>query len=119
VNQGAMKIQQRRWFECNRRLQETVRPDPQRAQAGDQSVPYAQIGRTSAGAIHDQQLMFDENRFRNHRPQTSRLGDPENGRNEMEQKNDQIAHARMVTREEDDGLWPNLEFASHRLKLYF
>jgi len=70
-----------------------VRPDPQRAQAGDQSVPYAEIGRTAAGAIHDQKLVFDQDGFRNDRTQSSRLGDPENGRDEMDKENSQIVHA--------------------------
>jgi hypothetical protein len=61
--------------------------------------------------------MFDENGFRNHRTQSSRLGDAENGRNEMDEEDNQIAHGRIVTSEEDDDVWPELEFATHTTKL--
>ena len=70
-----------------------MRPDPQRAQAGDQSVPYAEIGRTAAGTIHDQKLVFDQDGFCNDRTQSSRLGDAESGRDEMDKENSQIVHA--------------------------
>ena len=45
------------------------------------------------------------------------MGDAENGRNEMHGEDNQIAHARIVTSEEDDDVWPELEFATHTTKL--
>ena len=54
--------------------------------------------------------MFDENGFRNHRPQTSGPSDPENGGDEMDEENNQIAHGKW-SREERLGSWPKVEFA--------
>jgi len=67
-----------------------------------------------AGAIHDQELMFDENRLGNYRTQTSGSEEPQNGAKEMNQENNQIVHTLMAARGEDSGFWPNLEFARHR-----
>jgi hypothetical protein len=35
----------------------------------------------------------------------------------MDEENNEIAHARMVTREGDGGFWPDLEFGTHRRKV--
>jgi hypothetical protein len=67
-----------------------------------------------AGAIHDQELMFDEHGLGNYRTQTSGSSEPQNGGDEMNQENNQIVHVRMVAREEDSGFWPVLEFARDR-----
>lgn len=42
------------------------------AQTGDNAIGRAQVGRTLAFAIEDQELMFDEHRFGNHATGTSR-----------------------------------------------
>jgi len=70
-----------------------------------------------AGAIHDQELMFDEHGLGNYRTQTSGSSEPQNGGDEMNQENNQIVHVRVVAREQDSGFWPNLEFAMHTLRL--
>jgi hypothetical protein len=46
-----------------------------------------------ARAIHDQELMFDKNGLGKHRTQTSGTDEPENGRDEINHKNHEIAHA--------------------------
>jgi len=38
LNQSTMKIQQSRWFECDRRSQEPIRPDPHRTESSDQPI---------------------------------------------------------------------------------
>jgi hypothetical protein len=66
-----------------------------------------------AGAIHNQELMFDEHGLGDYRTQTSGSSEPQNGGDEMNQENNHIVHFRMVAREQDSGFWPNLEFAMH------
>jgi hypothetical protein len=90
LNQSAMEIQQSRWFEYDRRWQETFRPDLQRTQTGDQPIQTQRLGarRRERFTIKS----FDENGLRHHRTYTSRPGDPESGRNDMDEENKQIAH---------------------------
>jgi hypothetical protein len=90
---------------------EATRLDPERTESRDQPIRHAEIGCAAAGTIHDQELMFDENRLGNYRTQTSGSGEPQNGGEEMNQENNQIVHIRMVATEEDSGFWANLEFA--------
>ena len=103
-----MEIQQSTWFEYNRRSQETFRPDPQRTHAGDEPIQNAEIGCAPAAAIHDQKLMFNENGLGKDRMQAAGTDEPENCGDEMDQQNNEIAHARIVTGQEYGRFSPNL-----------
>ena len=103
-----MEIQQSRWFECDRRAQETFRPDPQRTHAGDEPIRNAEIGCAPAAAIHDQKLMFNENGLGKDRTQAAGTDEPENCGDEMDQENKEIAHVRIVTGQEYGRFSPNL-----------
>jgi hypothetical protein len=48
------------------------------------------------GAIHDQELVFEEKRLRNDGTDAARTEQPSQDGNEMDEKNGQIAHRRMV-----------------------
>jgi hypothetical protein len=52
--------------------------------------------------------MFDENGFRNHRPYTTGASDSENGGDEIDEENNQIAHRHMVQGQKKAGFWQNL-----------
>ena len=53
------------------------------AQTGDNAIGRAQVGRTLASAIEDQELMFDEHRFGNHATGASRHCQSEHGDDQM------------------------------------
>jgi len=50
------------------------------------------------GAIHDQELVLEEKRFRNQGTDAARSKQPGQGGKEMDEKNQQMAHRRMVAR---------------------
>ena len=59
--------------------------------------------------------MSDQDGLSNDGTQTSRTDESKNGCNEMNEENNDIAHAASTTAK-DDGLGPNLEFATHTSK---
>src|ERR1700730_8083670 len=61
-----MKIQKCRRLERDRQTPTPLRPNPKRTESSDQAIQDAEIWRTPARAIEDQQLMFGENGFRDH-----------------------------------------------------
>jgi hypothetical protein len=52
------------------------------------------------GAIHDQELVLEEKRLRDYGTDAARTEQPSQDGNEMDEKNGQIAHRRMVARRE-------------------
>jgi len=48
------------------------------------------------GAIHDQELVLEEKRFRDYGTDATRTEQPSQDGNQMDEKNGQIAHRRMV-----------------------
>jgi hypothetical protein len=55
-----------------------------------------QIGRSLPGAIQDQKLVLEEKRLRNEGTDAARTEQPDKSRNEVNEKNRQMAHHRMV-----------------------
>jgi hypothetical protein len=53
------------------------------AQTGDNAIGWAQVWRTLASAVEDQELMFDEHRFGNHATGASRHSQSEHGDDQM------------------------------------
>jgi len=70
------------------------------AQTGDETLCDAQVGSTLAAAIEDALLMFDEQRFGNDGTEPSRPCKPDNGDNQMKEKDDDIAHPGIVSKPE-------------------
>ena len=52
--------------------------------------------------------MFNKNGLGNHRTYTTGPSDPENGGDEMDEENNQIAHGHMVQGDKKAGFWQNL-----------
>jgi hypothetical protein len=51
-----------------------------------------------SGTIEHHQLMFDENRLRNHRTNPARANDSSKSRDEMNEKGHKIAHLGIVSK---------------------
>ena len=70
------------------------------------------------GAIQDQELVLEENRLRNDGAGAARSEQAGHGRDEVDEKNDQIAHQQNRNRTANPKeLWAKQQFASHRLQL--
>jgi hypothetical protein len=98
LNQHAMHVQQRRWFEDNRGTDQPARADEDRTQTGDQATRGTEIGRPFSRTVEDQQLVLDEHGFGHHSagaPGTRKSG---NGRQQMQKQDGQIAHRRILPR---------------------
>jgi len=61
-----MQSQQGRRFEDNRGTNQAARPDQAGARGGDHPIERTEIRRPLSRPIQDQQLVFDEYRFRHH-----------------------------------------------------
>jgi hypothetical protein len=59
---------------------------------------HAEIGGSLAGAIQEQELVFEEKRLSNDGTRTARSEQADQGSKEMDEKNHQMAHRRMVMR---------------------
>jgi len=84
-----------------------IRPDPHRRIQRSADLD-AEVRCTAAGAIHDQELMFNEHGLGKDRTQTAGADDPENCGDEMDEENNEIAHVRIVTRQNHGRFSPNL-----------
>ena len=69
---------------------------PERQPAGKDPVRRGQIRRSLAGAIQDQELMLKQKRLGNKGMGTARSEQTSQASDEMDQKDDQIAHHRIV-----------------------
>jgi len=76
----------------------THRPHKQSAPAGDEPIREAEVGSAVAGTIEDQQLMFDEEGLGNYGTDAARLCQSGEGGDEVDEKDHEIAHSRMVAR---------------------
>jgi hypothetical protein len=85
--------------------QNACRDHEKGTQTGDEPLCGAQVGSTLAGAIEDAELMFDEQRFGNDGTEPSRPCKPDDGDNQIKEKDDDIAHPGMVSKPEKT---PNL-----------
>jgi ketosteroid isomerase-like protein len=93
------------------------RPHKQSAPTSDDAVPWTEIGGAVARAIEDQRLMLGEDGLSNYGTGAARTGKPNNGREEMDEKDQQIAHFRIVARNlELAEFRPNQPFAMDRPK---
>ena len=74
------------------------RPQEQSAPTGDHAIRQAEVGSALAGAIEDEQLMFDEEGLGHYGTDATRARKSDEGRDEMDEKDRKIAHFRMVAR---------------------
>ena len=68
----------------------------ERHPAGKDAVPRGEIRRSLPGAIHDQELVLEEKRLRNYGTDAARSEQPGQSGDEVDEKNDQITHRRIV-----------------------
>ena len=69
--QRPMESQNRRWSQDDRRAEHAGRAHEQRTHAGQDPIRWAEIRRPVSRAIENEQLLLDQKRFGDDRPQTA------------------------------------------------
>ena len=93
-----MEVQQGRRFQHNCRTDQAGRPHEQGADSCDETIGGPKIRRSLMGSIQDQQLMLEENGFRDHRTDAARAKEPGNCGEAMNDKHEEMAHCGIVAR---------------------
>jgi hypothetical protein len=96
LGQDLVKAQEGRRFQNDGGTDEPGRPQEQSAPTGDDAIREAEIGSALARAIEDQQLMFDEEGLSKYGTDAPRTGKSDEGCDEMDEKDDEIAHFRIL-----------------------
>ena len=91
-------MQKGRRLQHDGRTDQPGRPHEQGAPAGDEAIRKAEIGSALTRAIEDQQLMFDKDGLGNYGADAARTRKSGDGHEEMDEKNHEITHFRMVAR---------------------
>jgi len=87
------------------------------AQSCDETVGCLEPGRPLSGSIQDQELLLDENGLRDHGADAARAHKSGKGGDDMDEKNDEIAHRSIVARSANTrNCGANWEFAIDRFK---
>ena len=89
-----MKIQQRGRLERDSDPVKPFRRHPKQTESSDQAIQDPEIRRTPPRAIENQQLMFDQNGFRDHGAQPAWLNDTQDRGHNMDKEKNQITHTR-------------------------
>jgi hypothetical protein len=110
--QRTMEIQERRRLEGNGHPAKPTWLDPKGTESADQPIENPEIRCTAARTIQNQQLMFCQNGFRHDSAHTSGLDQPDHRRDEMDYKNNQIAHEEWYSGPQTTEVGANLEFAT-------
>ena len=89
--------------QCGRLQQDgrTEKPcpaDKERAHTSDHAIPRAKIGCALAATIQDEQLMANQHRFCQHTSESARLRQPDQGDDQMDRKDKEVAHSRNRTK---------------------
>src|SRR5262249_24484908 len=79
-------------FSTMAQTEDACRAHEQDEQAGGDVIPGAQVGRTLAPAIEDQQLMADQRGLGNHGPQSPWPCQSDQGDDHMDQQANEVAH---------------------------
>lgn len=66
--------------------------------------------------MDNKELLLDENRFSEYGPEASRTQESNKSSDEMDKKDDEIAHLRLLTKPDAWGLDSNLQFASDTIR---
>ena len=93
-----MEVQQGRRFQHNCRTDQAGRPHEQGADSCDETIGGPKIRRSLMGSIQDQQLMLEENGFRDHRTDAARAKEPGNCGEAMNEEHEEMAHRGIVAR---------------------
>jgi len=98
LGQDLLKVQKGRRLQHDRRTDKPGRPHKQSTPTGHEAIREAKLGSAMARAIEDQQLMFDENGLGNYGTDSARTRQSGDGGEEMDEKDQEIAHCRIVAR---------------------
>jgi len=98
LGQDLLKVQKGRRLQHDRRTDKPGRPHKQSTPTGHEAIREAKLGSAMARAIEDQQLMFDENGLGNYGTYAARTRQSGDGGEEMDEKDQEIAHCRIVAR---------------------
>ena len=98
LGQDMVKVQKGRRLQNDGRTDQPGRPHKQSAPTGNDAIRETEIGSALARAIEDQQLMFDEDGLGNYGTDAARTRKSGDGREEMDEKDHEIAHIRIIAR---------------------
>src|ERR1700722_18891598 len=93
---GLVKAEQGRGLQHNGKAEQASGTQPERQPASKNPVRHGQIRRSLPGAIQDQELMLKQKRLGNEGTGTAWSEQTSQGSDEMDQKDDQIAHHKIV-----------------------
>jgi hypothetical protein len=98
LGQDLVKVQQGRRLQSDGRTDQPGGSQEQGAPTSDDAIREAEVGSALAGAIEDQQLMFDEERLGNYGTDAARTRQSGEGGDEMDEKDEEITHFCMILR---------------------
>ena len=98
LGEDLVKVQQGGRFQNDGRTDQPGGPQEQSAPTGNDTIREAEVGSAVAGAIEDQQLMFDEEGLSNYGTDAARTRQSGEGGDEMDEKDQEITHFCMILR---------------------
>jgi len=99
--QQVVKMQESRRLQNDGRAQQAYSTYESRAQTSDHPIRRAEIGRTLAATIHNEQLMPEQDGFTNHGTKPARPCQPDHQHNQMnqkDQKDQEVTYPGIVSR---------------------
>ena len=91
-----MESQDRRWSEYDGHAEHAGRAHEQRTHAGEDPIRWAEIRRSVSRAIENEQLLLDQKRFGDDRPQTAGAHEPSQGGDQVDEQDDRVAHRHIL-----------------------
>ena len=86
----------RRWSPDDRRAEHAGRAHEQRTHAGQDPIRWAEIRRPVSRAIENEQLLLDQKRFGDDRPQTAGAQQPRKGGDQVDEQDEQVVHRHIL-----------------------
>jgi len=96
LGKDLVKVQKGRRLQNDGRTEQPGRPHKESAPTGDDAIREAEIRSALARAMEDQQLMFDQDGLGNYGTDAARPRQSGDSRDEVDEKDHEIAHIRMV-----------------------
>ena len=91
-----MEVQDRRRSQYDRRAEHAGRAHEQRTHAGEDPVRRAKVRRPVPRAIEDEQLLLDQKRLGDDRPQAAGTHQSREGGDQVHQQDEQVAHRHIL-----------------------
>jgi hypothetical protein len=98
LGKDLVKVQKGRRLQNDGRTEQPGRPHKESAPTGDDAIGKAEIRSALARAMEDQQLMFNQDGLGNYGTEAARPRQSGDSRVEVDEKDHEIAHFRMVAR---------------------